>query len=216
MQRIQARIDDQLCSHNSKQETMVLNYFREHLPTITGTSATQISDDLYCSSTTISRTVKKLGFNNYREFQMAINILGKEEITDVNHSKIYSMFRTIISNSNCIYVYGKGGDFIPSLHLFRRLLTMEYDVSIVCFQDLLVNLRNKTLIVIVDHNCDDFLLEILKKNISNGCNILAISTGDSNINTITDNVLNYNTDSSLSLDNNQQIIHQIDELLTYI
>lgn len=216
MQRIQAKIDDQLCSHNSKQETLVLNYFRDNMSSITQTSATQISDELYCSSTTISRTVKKLGFANYREFQMAINIFTSDTLVDSDYSKVYANFKHAIADTTCVYVYGKGADFIPSLHLFRGLITKEIDVSIVCFQDLLVNLRNKTLIVIVDHNCDDLLLELLKNNKENGCKILGISNYESNLSNITDDLLCFSNDNTLTFENNQQLIYSIDELLAHI
>ena len=117
----------------SKIENEILDYIFLHLSDIGTKTIYEVSDDLFVSTATISRTAKHLGYQsihveelegNSRSFQTITNQITSnvtETFHQMSEEKAKQMM-TLIYQSNTIEVFGLGGSF-PICTDFARKLT---------------------------------------------------------------------------------------------
>ncbi|HGF7711984.1 MurR/RpiR family transcriptional regulator [Enterococcus lactis] len=128
----------------SKIENEILDYIFLHLSVIGTKTIYEVSDDLFVSTATISRTAKHLGYQGFKELKYAIdqsihveeqegNSRSFQTITNQITSNVTETFHqmseekakqmmTLIHQSNTIEVFGLGGSF-PICTDFARKLT---------------------------------------------------------------------------------------------
>lgn len=99
-----------------------------------------------CSTSKISKTVKKLGFNNYKQY---VNFINDEYIPEKPASNEFDRIRDFLDNFDLTMV----DKFIELLDKHDKILLFGYGPSLFCAQYLEFKLRlfiNKTVITITD------------------------------------------------------------------
>ncbi|MBU3142815.1 MurR/RpiR family transcriptional regulator [Clostridium sp. CF012] len=69
----------------SNLETQVLNYFLKYHEKILTANIETLSNDMYVSTATISRTCKKLGYSGFQELRYSLNQYKQNEYEKNNH-----------------------------------------------------------------------------------------------------------------------------------
>lgn len=181
MEQLQSKITELLFETVSVQEQMLLVYLEQNIECLTNYSLTQIADNNFCSTTSVTRLVKKLGYNSFKELQLALN-LSEQTRTPQTNDMINPDFIGAIKSSNCIYVYAKGASQISALYLFRKLIKLGYDASYIEEQDLLYSLQNKTVLCISNTGETSTVYKVMHDiKEYNDCQILAITHADSTL-----------------------------------
>ncbi len=213
MKNISTKIDELLFEKRSQQEKQILKYLKEHLNDLPNQNLAKVADNNFCSTTSVTRIVKKLGFAGYKEFQIALKIKNdkksstKEEIPNLN--KVIEK----IKNVPCLYIYGKGASQISALHLFRQLIKAGIDVSLIQEQDLLYSLNNKTIICLSNSGETKSIVDLFKElKEYNNCEVIAITKEKSTLNKISDLSLTHNYDISKTRENQVPFLEIIDKL----
>ncbi len=218
MKEIKNTIDEYLYAKCSSQESDILLYLKHNLEQIPDIAISVVADNTFCSTTSVTRLVKKLGFTNYRELQYAIrlqyNIYGQYTNPIVDND--YTSFVSEIKSSDCVYVYGKGASHISAHYLFRKLIKANINASLIDEQDLLYSLNGRTIIIISNSGRTSSVLEIIRdiKEI-NQCNILAITELGSPLAKLAIAAINVNGINS-ERDDQKHLMQEIDYLLKHI
>lgn len=212
MEQLQARITELLFETTSNQEQMILVYLEQNITKLESYSLTQIADNNFCSTTSVTRLVKKLGYNSFKEMQLAINLSKYTTIKETNN-QINNTFIKAIKDANCVYVYAKGASQISALYLFRKLIKSGYDASYIEEQDLLYSLQNKTVLCISNTGETSTVNKVMKDiKEYNNCNILAITHDNSTLHKLANNTLSHNTSTYGKREEQQHLLQIINEL----
>lgn len=191
---IKHKIDELLFERCSKQERDILIYLKQNLTQIPTTSISYVADNNFCSTTSVTRIIKKLGFNNYKELQYAIKVSKQIQTNKNLDSQLkHNDFINALLNQKCLYIYGKGASQITAHYLFRQLLKLDFDVSLINEQDLLYTLQNRTVIIISNSGKTSSVIEMANDITKiNSCNVLAITKLNSELDKLATHSLTYN------------------------
>ncbi len=219
MQKYLTKIDELLYEKRSNQEKMILTYLKQNITTLPEQNLTTVADNNFCSPTSVTRIVKKLGFNGYRELQMAIALDFKKKQTLYRTDDFcdYQQFIEHINSVPLVYIYGKGASSLSAIHLFRQLIKHTIDCSLINEQDLLYSLFDKTIICISNSGQTQSVITLFEElKTYNNCKILAITKADSKMATLADNALCHKEDIATKRDCQITTINIIDKLMREI
>lgn len=195
MEILRERITELLFENVSTQEQMILLYLEKHIDDLPNQSLAKIADNNFCSTTSVTRLIKKLGYSSLKELQLALNLSSIPKAKQPDDLE-YIEFLKYLNRDNCIYVYGKGASQITSLYIFRQLIKNGYDASRIDEQDLLYSLNNKTVLCISNSGETNTVYKVMEdiKEL-NDCIILSITKQDSTLDKL----------STCSITHNRQI-----------
>lgn len=212
MEQLKAKITELLFETNSTQEQMILVYFEQHIEQLASYSLTQIADNNFCSTTSVTRLVKKLGYNSFKEMQLAIN-LTKQSVEEPTCNLINPHFISALKEANCIYVYAKGASQISALYLFRKLIKLGYDASYIEEQDLLYSLHSKTVLCISNTGETSTVNKVMKDiKDYNDCQILTITQSASSLAGCSDYSITHNISTYGNREEQQHLLQIINDL----
>lgn len=159
--------------HYSKQEKKILNYIETNKHQILKMSCSQVADQCYCSTATLIRFCQKHDLDGFSELKLILKLQLKNEQMQKKalEANDYQAFAKFIKKQNFVYLFGKGASYTSALYLYRQLLKMNVDVSIINDQALLMDLKDKNIIIISSSGENHTSLELI--NTSNS--ILAIT-----------------------------------------
>ena len=63
------KIKELLFRSKSAQDKRILSYLLKHYDQLPNFSTAKVADECYCSKTSVTRVIKQLNLNGYREFQ---------------------------------------------------------------------------------------------------------------------------------------------------
>lgn len=216
MDQLKSRITELLFETNSTQEQMILVYLEQNIESLPNFSLTQIADNNFCSTTSVTRLVKKLGYNSYKEMQLSINLTKKIDKPAII-GNISLPFIEALKASNCIYVYAKGASQISALYLFRKLIKLGYDASYIEEQDLLYSLHSKTVLCISNtgetSSVNKVMCDIQEYN---DCQILAITQNNSKLANCSNYCITHNSPTYGNREEQQHLLQIINELVLYL
>lgn len=208
MTRIHEKIKELLFESQSMQEQTILKYLLNNSEELPKQALTTVADNSFCSPTSVTRTVKKLGYNSYKELQAEIKILSIPN--QVCSSYKDTDFMRNLKLANCIYIYGKGASNISSIYLFRKLIKLGFDASHINEQDLLYSLSNKTVVCISSSGETASVCKTMSDiKQFNNCKILSITCEDSTLANISDEAITYKNFNSKERDEQQPLINLI-------
>lgn len=186
MEQLTERITELLFETVSSGEQMILVYLEEHISDLPSQTLAQVADNNYCSTTSVTRLIKKLGYNSFKEMQLSLSLSNQIKSTG-NLLNSDPMFIKCLESASCIYIYGKGASQITALYLFRKLIKLGYDVSHVGEQDLLYSLHNKTVLCISNSGETSTVYKVMSdiKELNN-CTILSLTKSGSTLANISD------------------------------
>ncbi len=212
MTQLQERITELLFETVSTQEQMILVYLEQHITDLSNQSLTKIADNNFCSTTSVTRLIKKLGYNSYKELQLSINLTEKLQIEE-QANDFNPKFIANLKAANCIYVYGKGASQISSLYAFRKLIKLGYDASYIEEQDLLYSLQDKTVLCISNTGETSTVYKVMNDiKEYNNCKILAITKHQSTLANIADNTIVHNYSTYGNREEQQHLLQIINQL----
>lgn len=215
MDQLLEKISELLFETKSNQERDILCYLQNHLSQVPFMTLATIADNNYCSPTSVSRIIKKLDYDNFKEFQITIKNyynIKNEQTFDVNKDFVHEFI-----NTNCIYVYGKGASYLSAIHLSRQLIKAGYDCSLIYEQDLLYSIHNKTIVFISNSGQTNSVIDIVEdiREINN-CKILAITQIDSTLAKLSHHSLLHNINIQDRREDQTHLINTIDNLISYL
>ncbi len=214
MEQLKGKITELLFETVSTQEQMILVYLDQNLDNIGHLSLTQIADNNFCSTTSVTRLIKKLGYNSFKEMQLAINLSEQVRVTTPNR-QIGSGFVEALTSSNCVYVYAKGASQISALYLFRKLIKLGYDASYIEEQDLLYSLQNKTVLFISNTGETSTVFKLMADiKEYNNCQILAITKHQSTMDKLAHHSIVHNYSTYGNREEQQHLLQIINDLAT--
>lgn len=191
MDRLLASIKELLFETVSNQEQLILVYLEKNIDDLTNQSLAKVADNNFCSTTSVTRLIKKLGYNSYKEMQLSLKLTKEAE--SINEMTLNPEFIQCLQQSKCIYIYGKGASHITSLYLFRKLIKLGYDASLIDEQDLLYSLTNKTVVCISNSGETSTVYKVMADiKEFNQCQILSITSKDSTLDQISNYSLTHN------------------------
>lgn len=212
MEQLKSKITELLFETHSTQEQMLLVYFEHNIHNLTNLTLSQIADNNFCSTTSVTRLVKKLGYNSYKEMQLAIN-LSKQTVEESDIDCINPQFVESLKAANCIYVYAKGASQISGLYVFRKLIKLGYDASYIEEQDLLYSLHEKTVLCISNTGETSTVYKVMHDiKEYNKCQILSITQVDSTLANISNHCLTHNVSTYGNREEQQHILQIINYL----
>lgn len=211
MTNLLMKIDELLFEKRSNQEKQILKYLKENIDDLKNQNLATVADNNFCSTTSVTRIVKKLGFNGYKELQITLRVNTKKVVKETipNLSKVIEEIKSV----PCIYIYGKGASHISALQLFRQLIKCGFNASIIQEQDLLYSLNNKSIICLSNSGETKSIVDLfteLKKY--NNCRIISITKEKSSLNKISNISLTHNYDISKTRENQIPFLEIIDKL----
>ncbi len=214
MEQLKSKITELLFETVSSQEQSILVYLEQNLSNISNISLTQIADNNFCSTTSVTRLIKKLGYNSFKEMQLAISLSEQVKAPKLDKN-INSKFITCLNEANCIYVYAKGASQISALYLFRKLIKLGYDASYISEQDLLYSLHNKTVLFISNTGETSTVFKLMADiKEYNNCKILAITKHQSTMDQIAHHSIVHNYSTYGNREEQQHLLQIINGLST--
>ncbi len=215
MNEILEKINELLFETKSTQEKDILLFLRDNLENIPTITLATVADNNFCSPTSVARSIKKLGYCNYKEFQISIKYHLTETIIPL-HNVDSSLVRKL-KHAKCIYVYGKGASSLSAMYLTRQLIKHGYDSSLICEPDLLYSLQQKIVIVISNSGETSSVNEIVE-DISdiNRCQVIAITKDGSHLHTIADECLSHNASINGARENQICLIEIVNDLISQL
>lgn len=212
MEQLKSKITELLFESASNQEQMILVYLEDNLNQLDSISLTQVADNNFCSTTSVTRLIKKLGYNSFKEMQLAINLSESSQITQINNS-VNKQFVSALKDANCIYVYAKGASQISALYLFRKLIKLGYDASYIDEQDLLYSLQSKTVLCISNTGETSTVYKLMEDiKAYNNCQILAITQQASTLDKLAHHSIGHNVSTYGKREEQQHLLQIINEL----
>ncbi len=213
MEKLQERIKELLFETLSRQEQLILIYLEANINQLPKMTLAQVADNNFCSPTSVTRLIKKLGYNNFRELQMSIVLQLEVNKPPIVDKKISPSFITGIKEAKCLYIYGKGASHISAMYIFRKLIKLGYDVSLIDEQDLLYSLQEKT-VLCVSNSGETTSVNKLMSNIKEwgDCTILAITSANSSLCTIADQSITFNKSYDYDRDDQKHALELIARL----
>lgn len=212
MNQILENITELLFETHSKQERDILIYLRDNFTDIPKLTLATIADNNYCSPTSVARTIKKIGYDNFKEFQIAIKTQLNFTLDEAESP--CKEFKHVLTSSNCIYVYGKGASHLSAIHLSRQLLKSGFDCSLITEQDLLYSLHNKTIVIISNSGETSSVIDIVEdvKKINN-CTILTITKSGSRLESIANESISHNNPTQTNREDQSHVFQIINNLI---
>lgn len=210
-----ARIKELLFETMSTQEQMILLYLETNINDLKNQNLATVADNNYCSTTSVTRLVKKLGYTCYRELQQSLDYTPKDLIDEsiINCPQ----FIEEIKNTKCLYIYGKGASQISGLFIFRKLLKLGYDASLIEEQDLLYSLNNKTVLFISNSGETSTVCKVMADiKEFNRCKLLAITAKDSSIDKLADCSITHDHSIYTDRDDQQELLKLITNICAFL
>lgn len=212
MEQLKEKITELLFETVSTQEQMILVYLEKNINTLANLSLTQIADNNFCSTTSVTRLVKKLGYNSFKELQLTLN-LSEQTKTDSQLKNINTNFICALKEANCIYVYAKGASQISGLYIFRKLIKLGYDASYIEEQDLLYSLQGKTVLCISNTGETSTVYKVMSDiKDYNNCQILAITKYQSTLDEISHHSVAHNYSTYGNREEQQHLLQIINDI----
>lgn len=212
MEQLKSNITELLFETNSTQEQMLLVYLEQNIDNLANFSLTQIADNNFCSTTSVTRLVKKLGYSSFKELQLAIS-LSKQATEEPDIDCINPQFVAAVKAANCIYVYAKGASQISGLYIFRKLIKLGYDASYIEEQDLLYSLHSKTVLCISNTGETSTVYKVMSDiKEYNDCQILTITQVGSTLANISNYCITHNVSTYGNREEQQHLLQIINEL----
>ncbi len=212
MEQLKSKITELLFESGSSQEQMILVYLEENITNLDCISLTQVADNNFCSTTSVTRLVKKLGYNSFKELQLAISLSENSHKPEPN-SSLNQNFITALKGTNCIYVYAKGASQISALYIFRKLIKLGYDASYIDEQDLLYSLQSKTVLCISNTGETSTVYKVMDDiKTYNNCQILTITKQGSTLDTLSHHSITHNTSTYGKREEQQHLLQLINDL----
>lgn len=212
MEQLKSKITELLFETVSNQEQMILVYLEQNIQNLDSYSLTQIADNNFCSTTSVTRLVKKLGYNSYKEMQLAIT-LSQQSNKKSPTKHINADFIAALKEANCIYVYAKGASQISALYLFRKLIKLGFDASYIEEQDLLYSLQNKTILCISNTGETSTVYKVMSdiKNYNN-CQILSITQKSSTLAQLSNHCIGHAQSTYGNREEQQHLLQIVNDL----
>ncbi|WOO86545.1 SIS domain-containing protein [Mollicutes bacterium LVI A0039] len=213
MDKLLDSITELLFETGSSQEQMLLLYLEKNCMDLPNQSLAKVADNNFCSTTSVTRLIKKLGYSSFKELQLSLSISAQNEKM-ASCDLICMRFIKQLKQANCIYIYGKGASQITSLYLFRQLIKHGYDASYIDEQDLLYSLHNKTILCVSNSGETSTVYKVMSdiKEINN-CQILAITKHDSTLDNIADHSIVHNQSIYGRREEQQHLLSIANELI---
>ncbi len=216
MKNYNERINELLFEEGSRQEKQILKYLKQNIDQLPNLKLNTIASQNYCSPTSVTRVIQKLGFTGFKELQVTIKVDLHSNQRLIATKNNYQLFIDNFIDNSCTYIYGKGASQIAAQHLFRKLLRKNIDVSLVTEVDLLYILKRKTIIIISNsgetHSVINLVTDLKKYN---QCTVLSITRENSQLAMLSDysllNPKNPNDQRECQI----QTIQLIDKLINY-
>lgn len=163
----------------SKQDKKILNYIEANKHKILKMSCSQVAAECYCSTATLIRFCQKHDLDGFSELKLILKLQLKNEQMQKKalEANDYQAVAKFIKKQNFVYLFGKGASYTSALYLYRQLLKLNIDVSIINDQALLMDLRNKNIIIISSSGENHTSLEL----IDNSNSIIGITYQDSTL-----------------------------------
>ncbi len=150
----------------SKQDQKILNYIESNKHKILKMSCSQVASECYCSTATLIRFCQKHDLDGFSELKLILKLQLKNEQMQKEAliANDYHKFAKFIKKSNLVYLFGKGASYTTALYLYRQLLKLNIDVSIINDQALLMDLKNKNIIIISASGENHNSLQLIDKS----------------------------------------------------
>lgn len=216
MEQLKEKITELLFETVSTQEQMLLVYLDKNIDNLAELSLTQIADNNFCSTTSVTRLVKKLGYNSFKELQLTLNI-SEQSKPSLQAKHINPEFISALKNANCTYIYAKGASQISGLYLFRKLIKLGYDVSYIEEQDLLYSLQAKTVLCISNTGETSTVYKVMNDiKEYNDCQILAITKYQSTLDQLSHHAVVHNYSTYSNREEQQHLLQIINDISLHL
>lgn len=216
MEELKSKITELLFETVSTQEQMILVYMDQNIESLGNLKLTQVADNNFCSTTSVTRLVKKLGYSSFKEMQLALNISEQVKIPNIS-TNIDHQFIEELKHANCVYVYAKGASQISALYIFRKLIKCGYDASYIEEQDLLYSLQNKTILFISNTGETSTVYKVMSDiKEYNNCKILAITKHQSTMDHLSHYSIVHNHSTYGNREEQQHLLQIINDLTTLL
>ncbi|MFV0247075.1 MAG: MurR/RpiR family transcriptional regulator [Mycoplasmatales bacterium] len=195
----------------SSQEKDILEILIDNFDSIPNLSILEISTRCYCSSTSVTRVIKKLGYKGYSDYQSQVSFNLKNKLRELDCDDKFNVLNPDIDDlvkqiksEKVLYIYGKGASYLSAQYLYRLLLEKDFVPVLLTEQDFLYGLKDKYVIILSKSGETDSVCKIAKELKENqGCTIVSFTRQNSAL----DKVSSYSFvhDNQNNLSRNDQI-----------
>lgn len=174
----------------SNTEKVIHKYLAEHYEQIDILHVGIVAQECFCSTTSVHRTVKKLGYNSFVEFKHAYKNEKKlnkyaDDAEDINNiiSQInfdnLDKFTEVVDAAEVVYVYGVGGSEDTCKTLYRQLMLLGIPTIVVADIHLLRNIKKGLFISISNRGSQRLTVNATLRAKNNGMTIISITKENS-------------------------------------
>ncbi len=209
-----------------QHEQDLYKYITSNLGDVINMSANELAEKCFCSSTSINRFCKKMGYTGFAEFKLHNKIMTNQKdqqrklgLEDINANQIDEVAK-LLEKDKFIAIYGKGASHISALYLNRQLRKLGFMSGV--FNDLgtIELVSNAIVIVISSSGTNNYTLSILDLVKKKTNKTIAITANDSLIANKVDVALTHDVEINMLnvIEKEQQLhlIKLINNLIYYI
>lgn len=218
---MRSKINEVLFEVRSPQEKQILNFLLLHLEDIQDYTLNDVAVECYCSPTSITRIIKKLGYIGFSEYKSALRYDDKKHKTiqkSCASEKEIEIFAHELKKTTHLFIYGKGSSSLSAQYFFRQLIFKGYVVTWINEQDLLYYLNNKNLLILSNSGETNSVTDIARELIITGrCTIYTITRKNSQLYNLSNYPLAHlNDDDIIDRDDQVTLLITIQKILNYL
>ncbi len=174
----------------TRGEQTIYDYLAQNWQNSSLMKIQNIANNCYCSTTSVQRLVRKLGFASFSEFKIKAINEGQNQTNLINSFNIEETFNQIneatmfpiieqIRSHNHIYIYGTGASEISSRFLVRQLMLLGFHAAYINDIHLLKNIRTGLFIPISSSGSTRLIINASLRAKNNNLTICAITKKNS-------------------------------------
>lgn len=201
----------------TKNEQKIYAYISQNYQQISNMSIEHIAKDVLCSESSIIRFCQKNGFQGFSEFKIAIKYhleINKSQIEWKDEADLRAFSKKI--KGERLYIFGKGASSVSAMYLFRQMIKLHLDVSLIVDPGLIEDIEGKHLIIVSNSGENRLSLDLIKSSNT----IYAITKKGSRLDQMATVSIthNYNVNALDIIEREQQIyiIGLINDLINYM
>ncbi len=203
----------------SKSEKTVYEYLGSNYTQIPLLHSSIVAQSCYCSTATVHRTIKQLGFESFAEFKYTIAKEIEEEQINNEDYDFLEDFHSIeldtlddiakkVIREQVVYVYGVGACVECARYLHRQFMLVGIPTIIIYDIHLMRNITSGTFISISNRGSQRLTINATMRAKNNGLNIVAITKKNSMLHKISDKAIVHNIETnSLDYVAREQLLH---------
>lgn len=203
----------------SKSEKGVYNYLGSNYDQITKLHSSIVAQECFCSTTTVHRTIKKLGFESFAEFKYAItDEIKASQINNDDTNFILDLDGIDLSNlsdvakilirADVVYVYGVGACMDCAHNLYRQLMLVGIPTIVIDDIHLMRNMTRGTFMSISNRGSQRLTINATMRAKNNGLDIISITKKNSMLEKISHKSIVHNINTNdLDYVSREQLLH---------